>query len=171
MLVVRVDPTAELAAEILKAGGCVRLVARGFSMLPAIFPGDTLEIRARKFENVRVGDVVFARNQDRMRIHRVVRETVRHGERAVITRGDALRSDDEQSVSSQDLVGCVGFILRRGRRLHPVLSSNPFHSAIRFVLQHSSAAASFLVRVNLLLNRRFATRPRTIAKLPRGVLE
>lgn len=162
MLVVPVDPTAELATEILKAGGCVRLVARGFSMLPAIFPGDTLEIRARKFEKVQVGDVVFAKDQDCMRVHRVTRETVRHGERAVITRGDALCSDDEQSVGRKEFVGCVDFILRRGRPLQPVLRTNPFHSALRFVLQRSSAAASFLVRVNLLLNRRFATRPQMI---------
>lgn len=162
---ISVDLTAELAAEILNASGGVRSVARGASMLPSIFPADTLEIRARNFDEVRAGDVVLAMNGDQLYTHRVVREELRCGERVFITRGDALRFEDRQPVGRNDFLGCVELVVRRGRRFPPQLNRNPFHSGLRLLLRHSIAARAFVVRFNLLLNllaENFAARPLTI---------
>lgn len=159
---ISVDLTAELAAEILNASGGVRSVARGASMLPSIFPADTLEIRARNFDEARAGDVVLAMNGDQLYTHRVVREELRCGKRVLITRGDALRFDDQQPVSKDEFLGCVEFVVRRGRRFRPEPSANRFHSAFGIVLRRSSHAKAWLVRFNSLLNllaKDFAARP------------
>lgn len=159
--------TAELAAEILNASGSVRSVARGASMLPAIFPGDTLEIHARSFGEVRTGDVVLAKNEDLLYTHRVVREELRCGKRVLITRGDAVRFDDQQIVSEDEFLGCVEIVVRRGRRFRPEPPGNPFQSAIGILLGRSSHARVLLVRFNSLLNflaKHFAARPLTLGE-------
>lgn len=159
--------TAELAAEILNASGSVRSVARGASMLPAIFPGDTLEIHARSFGEVRTCDVVLAKNEDLLYTHRVVREELRCGKRVLITRGDAVRFEDQQTVGEDEFLGCVEVVVRRGRRFRPESGVARFHSALRFVLSRSMHARTSAVRFNSLLNllaKHFAARPLTVGE-------
>lgn len=167
-MAISVDLATDLAAEILNGNGRVCAVARGASMLPAIFPGDTLEIRKRDFEQIRVGDVVLSTNKGRLCTHRVAREEIRSGRRVLITRGDALLSDDEQLVGQGEFLGCVEFVVRRGRCSRPTINDNRLQSVFCVVLRRSNHAKSFLVRLNTLVNllaNNFAARPLTIDKI------
>lgn len=160
------DLTAELAAEILNASGSVRSVARGASMLPAIYPGDALEIHARNFEQVRAGEVVLVKNEGLLYTHRVVREELRRGERVLITRGDALRFNDGQPISSDEFLGCVEFVVRRGQRFRPEPRRTLFYAALHFLIRRSGRVRSLLVRFNSLLN--FLSKNLTAAPLTVG---
>src|SRR5262249_41613363 len=59
-----------LAIEALRRGGRVRLKVWGESMLPALFPGDTVEVAACALAGVRRGEAVLALRDGRFYLHR-----------------------------------------------------------------------------------------------------
>jgi hypothetical protein len=59
-----------LVAETLRASGCSRLRVHGESMLPALWPGDVVEIASCSPENVRPGEIVLALRDGRLFLHR-----------------------------------------------------------------------------------------------------
>jgi hypothetical protein len=65
-----------LVADVLlrrgSLGQSVRLRVRGESMLPALWPGDVVEIASCSLEDVRPGEIVLARREDRLFLHRLV---------------------------------------------------------------------------------------------------
>jgi Peptidase S24-like len=63
-----------LVADILRRGRFVRLQMRvyGESMLPALWPGDVVEIEGCSPEDVRPGEIVLARRDGRLFLHRLV---------------------------------------------------------------------------------------------------
>ena len=63
-----------LAAVVLRTAGTLRLAARGYSMLPTLWPGDILTVEAQSSDRVQVGDVVLFARADRFFIHRLVRK-------------------------------------------------------------------------------------------------
>lgn len=146
------DIRCQLAIELLESGSMLCPLARGTSMLPAIFPGDLAEIRRTAFERARMGDVIVAARSGALQGHRVVREECRAGRRVLITRGDGAAFED-YPVSEEEYLGRVECIIRRGRRLHARLRTDLFNSALRWGVRRSPRFASLLVRWNSLLNR------------------
>jgi len=61
-----------LVAETLRASGCSRLRVHGESMLPALWPGDVVEIASCSPEDVRPGEIVLALRDGRLFLHRFV---------------------------------------------------------------------------------------------------
>ena len=61
-----------LVAETLRASGCSRLRVHGESMLPALWPGDVVEIASCSPEDVRPGEIVLALREGRLFLHRFV---------------------------------------------------------------------------------------------------
>ncbi|HEX4002665.1 MAG TPA: S24/S26 family peptidase [Candidatus Acidoferrales bacterium] len=104
----------ELAEEVLRSYGKLRVVARGSSMIPTIFPGDILLVERNPVERLQPGDVVLASRGGRFFAHRVVRLTALGGPPRVITRGDALRETDP-AFSHDEILGRVTAV-SRGRR-------------------------------------------------------
>ena len=104
----------ELAEEVLRSYGRLRIVARGSSMVPTIFPGDILLVERNPLDRLRPGDVVLASRGGRFFAHRVVRLTALGGPPRVITRGDALREEDP-AFSHQEILGRVTRVSRGGR--------------------------------------------------------
>src|SRR5437763_11389848 len=100
----------QLAAETLRTSGFLRLRATGSSMLPAIWPGDILDIRRCRIGVVRTGEIALFECYGRLVAHRVIG---RQGS-ALITQGDTLPAPDPQ-VTEAELLGTV-FMIRRGRR-------------------------------------------------------
>jgi signal peptidase I len=137
----------ELAGELLSSAGRVRSVARGASMLPTIFPGDTLEIRSGRFDDVRVGDVVLTRNGDHLCTHRVVREEVQAGRRVLITAGDALPFEDPQPIRENQFLGRVDHIVRGGARFKPEAARAAWRFLLARVLRHSSRRGARFLRL------------------------
>ncbi len=63
-----------LVAEVLRRSGRVRVRGQihGESMLPALWPGDVVEIENCSLEDVRPGEIVLALREDRLVLHRLV---------------------------------------------------------------------------------------------------
>jgi len=67
----------ELAAEVLHNFGRLRLRATGASMLPVVWPGDTLLVQSHDSAAVLPGDMVLFRRYGRLVAHRVVSRSLR----------------------------------------------------------------------------------------------
>ncbi len=84
-----------LLAEVLRRGArlpqSVRLRVYGESMLPALWPGDVVEIASCSLEDVRPGDVVLALRDGRLFLHRFV---ARCAPDSFLLCGDSMYSSD-----------------------------------------------------------------------------
>lgn len=135
----------ELAREVLETSGTLRLQVTGWSMLPSIWPGDTLLIERASYEMVSDGDIVLFSRDGRLFAHRVVSmQTAAAG--TITTRGDAMPQADSP-VSSQDLLGKVSFILRNGQRIQPSRKLGVSRRAIAALASSSEIAARVVVGV------------------------
>src|SRR5271156_3349515 len=86
----------ELAGEVVRTFGRVRVRVTGTSMIPAVWPGDVLVVERRAAEKIERGEIAVAERDGRLVAHRVI------GPRAdaspasgtavatVTTRGDSL---------------------------------------------------------------------------------
>jgi hypothetical protein len=79
-------------------------------MWPALWPGDTVEIRTAPLNEIKIGDLAAFTHHDRIFIHRVIRNTV-EGFAALVTRGDALLVEDPP-VRESELLGIATVIER-----------------------------------------------------------
>jgi signal peptidase len=111
----------ELAAEVIRSFGSLRLRVVGTSMLPVLWPGDILLVHRHNPTEVNPGDVVVFRHGRRLVTHRVVHRTPCQKPIQWVTRGDRLKYDDAP-VSSHELLGRVVSIQRGSRRLSPHLT-------------------------------------------------
>jgi signal peptidase I len=108
----------ELAAEVLRSFGRLRLPATGASMVPAIWPGDILSVHSADAMEALPGDIVLFGREGRLIAHRVVEKTLCHDGIQWITRGDIVGCNDAP-ISSHELLGRVTSIERGSRRLTP----------------------------------------------------
>jgi hypothetical protein len=75
----------EIAEELLTAGVAFRFQARGRSMLPIIYDGDILHVRAINPQDVRTGEIVLFKDNKGFKAHRVLRKE----KDLFVTRGDS----------------------------------------------------------------------------------
>ncbi|MGD0508146.1 MAG: S24/S26 family peptidase [Terriglobales bacterium] len=61
-----------MAVDALRRSGRLRLQVHGESMLPALWPGDVVEIASCSPEDVQPGEMVLALREDRFFLHRFV---------------------------------------------------------------------------------------------------
>lgn len=139
----------ELAGEVLRSSGHLQMRVTGWSMLPTIFPGDTLMLESTSSERVDEGDIVLFRsdNDRRLFVHRVSGKIGSAPEMQIITRGDGMRRPDPP-VSCPQLLGKVSFIVRDGRLLQPARSPSLSDRAVSALVSRSSSAARVLVGVH-----------------------
>jgi hypothetical protein len=126
----------DLAVEVLRTSGRVRLAARGYSMLPSLWPGDVLTIQASTLAQLVPADLVLYWRDGIFFVHRVVRHTQDDGQVRLITRGDSMPHPD-QPVSSQEVLGKVTAVERDGRLLEKLPACTPFARAIGLALAWS----------------------------------
>jgi signal peptidase I len=92
---------------VLRSGNAVSFTATGWSMYPAIRPGEQLVIDAVDANGIRRGDVVLAKLERGLTAHRVVRIESCGGEIVkIVTRGDNCAEADPPFAPAQ-LVGRV----------------------------------------------------------------
>src|SRR5579863_3842424 len=108
----------DLAADALRASGRLRLRVNGWSMLPSVWPGDTLLVECADDSAVREGDIVLFGRDRRLFAHRVLTKSPAPGGSTIATRGDAMPQPDPP-ISSHELVGKVAFIARNGKLIEP----------------------------------------------------
>lgn len=129
----------EMAGEVLRTTGRLRLQVTGWSMLPSVWPGDVLIVERVSNDEVEAGDIVLFMKTRRLVAHRVVS---RNSE--VVTRGDANRVADAP-VGERELLGKVSYILRNGRRIEPRKNPRFSERTIAAFVKHSTTAARVVV--------------------------
>lgn len=132
----------ELAGEVLASSGTLRLRVTGWSMLPTVWPGDTLLIERVNSEVVSEGDIVLFGRDRRLFVHRVVRKITEDSK--ILTRGDAMPRLDPL-VLDRDLMGKVLLIQREGRYIRPKSSLSLSSRAVAEAVRRSETAARVIV--------------------------
>lgn len=103
-------PVDELAADVLRRGGRLRIKARGGSMTPFLWDGDVALVTPTEGEEVSVGDVIcYETPPGRLFLHRVI---ARDQDRFV-AKGDALAFTEV--VDRAQLLGKVVAVERHGK--------------------------------------------------------
>jgi len=145
----------ELAAEVLHSSGRLRLQVMGWSMLPTIWPGDTLIVEHASVSEVSPGDIVLFGRGRRLFAHRIV-GTDRSGKSTMLTRGDAMPTTDSP-IGESELLGKVSFIVRNGKYIRPRATLHVVERAVACLVQRSEFAARVVVGVHGLLQTSFQT--------------
>ena len=136
----------QLATESLQMTGVLRLKVNGWSMLPTIWPGDTVVIRAVDYNNIVTGEIAFFRRGDDFYIHRVLKKL---SSNEILSRGDAMPHSDPPFASGE-LLGKIELILRQGSAIEPCRRLSPAQRLAAGVMQRSESAARFAVMVRQL---------------------
>ena len=134
----------ELAGEVLRSFGELRFTETGWSMLPVIFPGDTLVVERVHPDNVSIGDVVVVGREGRLCTHRVVSMISDAGSPKWITRGDGMPGPD-RPVLANELLGRVAYLIRAGKLLTVPTELSIVEKLVAKIVQRSKPAARALV--------------------------
>ncbi len=139
----------DLAAEVLRSSGRLRLRVTGWSMLPAVWPGDTLLIDRSDADRVSEGDVVLFARERRFFVHRVVKKNSEGSK--ILARGDAMPHPDPPFAQC-DLMGKVSVILRKDKCIVPRSRLSFAERVISALAQRSAVAARAIVAVHELFH-------------------
>jgi hypothetical protein len=134
----------ELAGEVLRSFGALRFTATGWSMLPAIFPGDTLMVERVQPENAAIGDVVLVEREGRLCAHRLVSAVADAENPKWITRGDSMPGPD-RPVLANELLGRVTYLIRTGKLIAVSTKLGVAERLVAKVVQRSESAARAVV--------------------------
>lgn len=135
---------SELAGEMLRRFGTLRLQVTGHSMLPSIWPGDTLIIEQRHLGDVSAGDIVLYAREGRLCAHRVVRKDGDLENPRLVTQGDAMLTADAP-IAAEEFLGRVSQILHAGKLIAPSAVPTLQNKLVAGVARYSTLAARFLV--------------------------
>lgn len=138
----------DLAAESLLRSGTLRLKVTGWSMLPTIWPGDTLVVSRTEAGEIVQGEIAFFRRGDRLVAHRIIANNKGAYWPELLTQGDALAEVDAP-VSAGDLLGRVAFIVRNGRPRIPSPKLRRHERVVTALTRRSAVAARGVVRLHL----------------------
>lgn len=139
----------ELASEILRSFGTLRFAATGCSMLPSVWPGETLVVERVDPDQVGVGDLVLVGREGRLCAHRVIGTPRDLGTRQWITQGDAQPMPDPP-VAEKELLGRVKYFIRAGRLVPVPRRLGIAENLVRRIVRRSTPAARTLVYLNRL---------------------
>jgi signal peptidase I len=133
----------QLAADVIRSSGELRLSVRGSSMVPTILPGDVLIIERADVREMGDGEIVLCARGNRFVIHRLLGRAEPGGGPRWITRGDALKENDPP-VGRDDVLGRVMRIERKGKSWNP---PKPSSSArlVQWLVRHSGALMTALL--------------------------
>jgi hypothetical protein len=121
-------------------------------MIPSIYPGDLLTVRARSIDDVRQGQIVLCLREGRFYAHRVLRKWREDNRLLLATRGDALRYEDPSFDESQ-LLGCVTSVIRYGKPIDIAGIGGPWTRLLRLGVRNSTLLAGALLRLHSLRTR------------------
>jgi signal peptidase len=137
----------ELAGEVLRSFGNLRFAATGWSMLPTVWPGDTLVVDRVGSDQVCVGDVVLVGREGRLCAHRVVSKKEDSANPSWITQGDAMLAPDPP-VGGDELLGRVAYVIRAGRLVEVPAKLSVVERLTAGVVGRSVSAARALVHLH-----------------------
>src|SRR5579872_2457183 len=150
----------DLATEVARSFGSLRFAAYGASMLPAIFPGDILQVRREAVDEFQAGDVVLFSRDSRFFAHRVICVEHNCDELTLIVRGDALATEDPP-VHSAEILGRVVSLERDGKLIAASRKQSLWRSILAWAMRRSDSLVSATLRLHSLrtrITRRAASR-------------
>ncbi|MCU1302099.1 MAG: Peptidase conserved region [Candidatus Sulfotelmatobacter sp.] len=136
----------ELAGEILRSFGSFRFTATGWSMLPALWTGDTLIVERINPDQYQVGDIALVGRRGTLCAHRVVCLPENNGGRFWITQGDAIPAPD-RPVLEAELLGRVTQLIRSGKSISVSANLRGIKKLLAQVVRRSAFAARVFVYV------------------------
>jgi hypothetical protein len=122
--------------------GTVRIRVMGTSMLPSIWPGDTVIVDRRVACKVKPGEIALFTREDRLFAHRVVEN---RGS-TLITRGDS-HSKNDPPVAEHALLGVVTAIERGGKQFQPETHLTRSRRVLGKILTSSVLSRRFVPRL------------------------
>ena len=137
------SPVCQLATELLRVHGSLRLRATGFSMLPAIQSGDILFVHRCAIHEVRPGEVAFFSCYGGVVAHRMIARM----QECMIAQGDTVPSPDPP-VTAENLLGVVVSIERDGKSFAPPLRPDLFSRLTATLLRRSHFALRVWLKVH-----------------------
>jgi hypothetical protein len=102
----------ELMVDVLRQHGRCRMRVSGTSMLPTLWPGDTVAIEGRSQFEMKVGDIVLYERCGRLFLHRLVALPAERFPGRLVTRGDSMPQADP-AVRIESVLGVLTGV-RRG---------------------------------------------------------
>lgn len=135
----------EMAAEVLRRSGLLRLRVTGWSMLPTVCPGDILVIERVDRAALAQGDIVLVSRDRRLFAHRLLSKDEENAE--FLTRGDAMTAPDPP-VGDNQVLGRISFILRNGRCIEPSRTLSLSDRMVANLAQRSGIAARIIVGIH-----------------------
>ena len=130
----------DLASEVLRRFGELRLQVTGASMLPSLWPGDLLTVRSAHLSEVSRGDIVLFFRDSRFFVHRALRVFADH----LLTQGDGLATPD-LPVDPNELLGRVVSVARHGVAGCPP-PPGTFGGLLAFGVRRSTLFCNILLR-------------------------
>jgi len=143
----------DLAGEVLRSFGSLHFPAIGRSMVPTIWPGDTLVVKSVVADQVNIGDVIVSGQRGILRGHRVIGIEGGAKSRQWITQGDALPAPD-LPVFENELLGRVTYVIRDGRLIPMPTELNPAKRLTAKIVRRSAPAARALVLIHRIIHAR-----------------
>jgi signal peptidase len=159
----------ELAGEVVRTFGRVRVRVTGTSMIPAVWPGDVLVVERRAVERIEQGEIAVAEQDGRLVAHRVVSGAFvaaglspaswpSSATTTLLTRGDAQLHPD-RPLSPDELLGTVVSIERGAGARQPRRKLGIGARMLAATARRSSMAARVFVRLHAI----FTARPERVA--------
>jgi hypothetical protein len=112
------DLRQNMAAELLRSHGSLRLQVLGQSMLPTIWPGDVVTIGRAVADAMEIADIGVFQRDRRFFVHRLKKILVIDGLTQFVTRGDSA-TDDDPLFPADTLLGKVVQISHKHRSSVP----------------------------------------------------
>lgn len=134
-----------MAVEVLRSCGRLRLKVTGWSMLPAIWPGDIVEFERAKPSRLGKGEIILFSRDRRLFVHRILKSDGS----TIVTRGDAMPQPDPV-VSDKQLLGRVTSIERDGQCIQPGTRLSFSERVVAGVVRSSDFAARVIVGIGSL---------------------
>ena len=144
---------SELIAGSLRAGNEVRVRVAGSSMVPALWPGDELLVRALALAEPSRGDLLMFVRDGRLCTHRLVDMLDQADGARLITRGDAAPQFDPP-VAPSEILGTVALITRAGREIP--ISMSPARRLLSFGIRHSDFIRRAALKIHSVRRRSWA---------------
>lgn len=136
-----IDAAIALAAETLTSFGHLRLRVSGTSMLPALRPGDVVELRSCGSTPAGPGEIVMFRRDGGLVVHRVLRRF----DTCLVTQGDSLAAPDAP-VAHAEVLGRVVGLSRGGRSERAGRSLRPARRITRWLFRRFDLVTRLFLR-------------------------
>jgi signal peptidase I len=140
----------ELVAGTLRAGNEVRVRVAGSSMVPTLWPGDELTVRAMALAEPSRGDLLLFVRDGRLCTHRLIDRLDRAGATQLITRGDAA-SEYDPPIAASEVLGTVASIERGGQKIP--ISSSPARRLLSLAIRHSDLMRRAALKIHFIRSR------------------